>query len=80
MKRSLTQDSKHMAKILNRNIASVFITEDKETIPEWPAPPGGITPQEIDAISAIKKNNKKNSDKLDTNKSVGPDSLSPRLN
>ncbi len=63
---SLTQDSKHMAKILNSNFASVFTTEDKETIPEGPAPPRGITPLEIDAISA--QDVIKYLDKLDTKK------------
>ncbi len=48
---SLTQDRKHMAKILNSNFASVFTTDNKETIPEDPAQPRGkITPLEIDAI------------------------------
>ncbi len=74
---SITQDSKHMAKILNSNVASVFTTEDKETILEGPAPARGITPLEIYAISA--EDVKKYLDKLDTNKSMGPDSLSPRL-
>ncbi len=74
---SLTQDSKHLAKLLNSNFALVFTTEHKETIPEGPAPPRGITPLEIDAISA--QDVKKYLDKLDTNKSMGPDSLSPRL-
>ncbi len=74
---SLTQDSKHMSKILNSNFASVFTTEDKETIPEAPVPPSWITPLEIDVISP--HDLKKYFDKLDTNKSMGPDSLSPRL-
>ncbi len=66
-----------MANILNSNFASVFTTEDKETIPEGPALPRGITPLEIDAISA--QDVKKYLDKLDINKSMGPESLSPRL-
>ncbi len=74
---TLTQNSKHMAKILNSNFASVFTTEDKETIPEGLAPPRRATPLETDAISA--QDVKKYLVKLDTNKSMGPDSLSPRL-
>ncbi len=74
---SLTQDSKHMAKILNSNFASVCTTEDKEIIPEGTSQPRGITPLEIDAVSA--QDVKKYLDKLDTKKSMGPDSFSPRL-
>ncbi len=75
---SLTQDSKHMAKILNSNFASVFTIEDKENIPECPDPPRGITPLESDALST--QDMKKYLDKLDTNKSTDPDNLSPRVN
>ncbi len=66
-----------MARILNSNFASVLTTEDKETIPEGPAPPSGITPLEIHAISA--QDVRKYLDKLDMNKPMGPDSLSPRF-
>ncbi len=66
-----------MAKILNSNFASVFTIEEKENIPECPAPPRGITPLEIDAISA--EDVKKYFDKLDMNKSTGHNNLSPRL-
>ncbi len=72
---SLVQDIKHMAKILNSNITSVFTTEDKETIPECPAPPRVIPSLEIDAISA--QDVTKYFDEFDTGMSVGPDSLSP---
>lgn len=35
----LTQESKHTAKILNRNFTSVFTEENTETVPLNPAPP-----------------------------------------
>ncbi len=49
---SLTQDSKNMTNILNRNFALVFTTEVKETIPQCPAPQRRIRTLEIDTISA----------------------------
>lgn len=66
-----------MARILSSNFASIFTVEDFETIPEDPDPPRGITPLEIDSIRDQEV--KKYLDKLDTNKSTGPDNLSPLL-
>ena len=74
---SVTQDSKQMARILNSNFASVFTVENIETMPENPDPPRGITPLKIDSI--CDQEVKKYLDKLDTNKSPGPDIMSPRL-
>ncbi len=71
----LTQDNKYMAEILNNNFASVFTTEDN--VPECRAPARRIMPLEIEAIST--ENMTKYLDQLDKNKSMGPDSLSPRL-
>lgn len=47
---SLTQDSKHMASILNSNFAYVFTVENVENICEGPNPQREITPLEIDTI------------------------------
>ncbi len=47
----LTQDSRQMAEILNTNFASIFTIENRETVPESPAPPIEITPLEIDNIT-----------------------------
>ncbi len=66
-----------MAEILNNDFASVFTTEDKENIPECPAPPREITPLDIEAISA--EDVKKYLEQLDTSKSMRPDSFSQRL-
>ncbi len=73
----LARDSKHTAEILNNNFASVFTTKNKENISECPAPLRGIMPLEIEATSA--DDVKKYLDKLNTNKSMGPDSLSLQL-
>ena len=73
----LTRDSRHMAEILNEKFSSVFTIENTETVPESAAPPTGITPLEIGAIREDEV--QKYLDNLDTNKSTGPDNLSPRL-
>ncbi len=40
----LTQDSRHMARILNKNFSSVFTIENMESVPVAHASPSGITP------------------------------------
>ncbi len=49
----LIQDSGQMAEILNTNFASVFTTENLDTVPECPAPPIEITPLELDKIAKV---------------------------
>lgn len=71
---SLTQDSKLMARILNSNFISIFTVDNIETIPEGPIPLRGITLLKISTISD--QNVKTNLDKLDMNKSKGPENLS----
>ncbi len=73
----LTQDNRHMARILNKNFSSVFTIENTESVPVGNAPPSGITPLEINTIS--KHEVQKYLDSLDINMSTGHDSLSPRL-
>ncbi len=46
----LTQDSRQMVEILNKNFASVFTVENTQSVPEGPAPPMGIMPLEIGTI------------------------------
>ena len=73
----LVQDNKNMAGILNRNFATVFTIENTESMPDSPAPPRGIEPLEINAI--YEADVKKYLESLDTNKSTGPDDISPRI-
>ncbi len=73
----ITNDSKHMVEILNKSFASVFTVENTRSILECPAPPRKITPLEISPIN--ERDVQKYLDKLETNKSTGPDALSPRL-
>jgi ribonuclease P/MRP protein subunit RPP40 len=73
----LTQDSEKMASILNINFASVFTREHEITSPTTPLPPRGIEPLEINTI--YEEEVKMYLDTIDTNKSTGPDNLSPRL-
>ncbi len=46
----LTQDSEQVTYILNKDFASVFTTENFDSVPESLAPPVDITPLEIDSI------------------------------
>ena len=73
----LIQDSRKMAGILNRNFASVFTIEHMETMPDSPTSQTGVEPLEIGPIN--EEDVKKYLDSLDTNKSTGPDNISPRL-
>ncbi len=73
----LTQDSKHMVEILNKSFPSVFTVENPRSISECQTPPRGITPLEIGPIN--ERDVQKYLDKLEKNKSTGPDALSPRL-
>ncbi len=71
----LTQDSGQMAEILNTNLASVFTIQNLDTVPECPTSPIEITPLKNDNIP--KEEVQKYLDKLQVNKSKGPDNLSP---
>ncbi len=76
----LTKDSKQMTGILNKNFASVFTIENTATVPTVPMSP--TLAREIDPleIGTIKEQEvQKYLDKLDINKSTGPDNLTPRL-
>ncbi len=66
-----------MVEILNKNFASVFSVENTETIPESPIAPRGFEPLDVGSID--ERDYRKYLDKLKTNKSTGPDDLSPRL-
>lgn len=73
----LTQDSRHIARILSKNFAYVFTFENTESVLEGPVPSRGITRMEAGTICEIYV--QKYLDKPDTNKTTGPDNLSPRL-
>ncbi len=76
----LTQNSKHMASILNKNFASVFTVENTATVPTVPRSPTfarRIEPLEIGTIQ--EQEVQKYLNKLDINKSTGPDNLTPKL-
>ncbi len=48
----LTQDSRQMVEILNKNFASLFTVENTQSVPEGPAPPMGITSLQIGSKSS----------------------------
>ncbi len=76
----LTQDGKPMAEILNNKFASVFTVENIATVPTVATSltfSRGIEPMEIGTIQ--EQEVQKYFDKLDINKSTGPDNLTPKL-
>lgn len=75
--RSLTQDCKHVARILNSNLASVFTDEDIKTIPVGQNPLNWITLLESDKICDQEVKNYLH--KLDPNKATVPANMLPQL-
>ncbi len=73
----LTQDNRHMVRILNKKFSSVFTIENMESVPVGTAPPSGVTPLEINTNG--EQEVQKYLDSLDVSKSTGPDNLSPKL-
>ncbi len=71
------KDNGHMVEILNQNFPSVFTIENRESIPESPIAPRGITLMKIGLID--EKDVRKYLDKPETNKSTGSNGLSPSL-
>ncbi len=73
----LTQDSKQIAGMLNKIFAFGFTVENTSTVPTSPTLPRGSEPLEMGVIQ--EKEVQKCLDKLNMNKSAGPDYLTPRL-
>ncbi len=73
----LTQGSKQMAGILNKNFASLLNTATVPTVPTSPTLTRDVEPQEIGTIQ--EQEVQKHLDKLDINKSTGSENLPQRL-
>lgn len=73
----LTQNRKHISRLLDDNFASVFTIENMESSPGGAPPPRKIGPLKADGIREDEI--KRYLVKLEANKSTGPDDLSQRL-